>query len=53
MKLFKNLFLAVVTSLLLTAGFAKAAESFDTVTRGSEQQSTHFVPPTPSCVILN
>jgi len=38
MKSFKNVFLAALASLLLSVGFAKAAESFDSVGSGSHEE---------------
>lgn len=52
MKIFKHLLFAVITSLLLTAGLATAAESFDTVTTSTQLQRVNDTPPTPACVIL-
>ena len=51
MKTFKHLFLAFVTSLLLTAGLAKAAESFDVVTRSSHVQPTDICLSAPPCIV--
>ncbi len=51
MKTFKYVFLAFVTSLLLTAGLAKAAESFDVVTRSSQVQATAIGPSVAPCII--
>ena len=52
MKTFKHLLFAVITSLLLTAGLATAAESFDMVATSSQVQRVNDVPPNPSCVVL-
>ena len=47
MKTFKHLLFAVITSLLLTAGLATAAESFDMVTTSSQVQQVNDAPPMP------
>jgi hypothetical protein len=51
MKTFKHLFLALVTSLLLSAGLANAAESLDVVTHSSSVKHVDGGPPTIPCVI--
>jgi hypothetical protein len=51
MKTFKQLLFAIITSLLLTAGLAKAAESFDVVVTGSQLQQVNDSPPIPPCVV--
>ncbi|MDD2765373.1 MAG: hypothetical protein PHE83_15530 [Opitutaceae bacterium] len=50
MKTIKHLVFAAITSLLLTAGLAQAAESFDTVTTGSHVEQVQDGLPTPSCI---
>jgi hypothetical protein len=50
MKSIKHLAFALITSLLLTAGLAKAAESFDVVSKSSLVQQTVNVNPTPPCI---
>jgi hypothetical protein len=50
MKIFKHLLFAVITSLLLTAGLAKAAESFDTMATSAQLQRVNTVPPALPCV---
>lgn len=51
MKSFKHLLFALITSLLLTAGLAKAAESFDAVSKSSLVQHTVNLDPGLPCVI--
>lgn len=51
MKTFKQLLFALITSLLLTAGLAKAAESFDVVSKSSLVQQTVNMEPSLPCVI--
>jgi hypothetical protein len=51
MKTFKHVFLAFVTSLLLTAGLAKAAESFDVVTRSHQVQAAAIGPGVSPCIV--
>jgi hypothetical protein len=51
MKPFKHLLFALITSLLLTAGFAKAAESFDVVSKSSLVQQTVNLDPSLPCII--
>ena len=48
----KSILFAVITSLLLTAGLARAAESFDVVTTSSHVNQTVSDYPSPSCVVL-
>jgi hypothetical protein len=52
MKNFKHLFFALLTSLLLTAGFAKAAESFDAVSSSSQVHRTVPQPSAAPCIII-
>jgi hypothetical protein len=47
----KHILFAVVTSLLLTAGLARAAESFDVITTSSQVKSVNDAPPIASCTI--
>jgi hypothetical protein len=48
MKSIKHLVLALISSLLLTAGLAKAAESFDVVGKSSlVQQTVNMLPSIP------
>jgi hypothetical protein len=51
MKTIKHLLFALITSILLTAGFAKAAESFDVVTKSSLVEQTVNMEPGLPCVI--
>jgi hypothetical protein len=51
MKTFKHLLFAVITSLLLTAGLAKAAESFDTVATSTQLQRVNDMPPSLPCAV--
>lgn len=51
MKTIKHLLFAVITGLLLTAGLAKAAESFDVVTTNSKVTVVYDDPSGPPCVI--
>jgi outer membrane biogenesis lipoprotein LolB len=51
MKTIKHLLLAIISSLLLTAGLAKAAESFDVVGTSSQVQQVQDGPGAPLCVI--
>ncbi|MFA5058284.1 MAG: hypothetical protein WC485_09240 [Opitutaceae bacterium] len=51
MKTIKHLVFALITSLLLTAGLAKAAESFDAVTTSSHAEQVQDGFPSPSCII--
>jgi len=53
MKSIKHLLFAVTASLLLAAGLARAAESFDAVATNSQVQQVNDGIPTPSCVILS
>jgi type 1 fimbria pilin len=47
----KHILFAVITGLLLTAGFARAAESFDLVSKSTlVQQTVNIVPGVP-CTI--
>jgi hypothetical protein len=49
----KHILFAVITSLLLTAGLARAAESFDLVATNSKVTVIYDgLPGGPSCVIL-
>lgn len=51
MKTFKHLLFAVITSLLLTAGLAKAAASFDVVATSTQVRQVNDGPvPTPACI---
>jgi hypothetical protein len=49
----KHILFAVITGLLLTAGLARAAESFDLVTKSSQVEQTQDFPGGPSCIIEN
>jgi hypothetical protein len=49
----KQILFAAIASLLLTAGLAKAAQSFDLVTTSSQIVLADDNPSGPSCVILN
>ena len=51
MKSIKHLAFALITSLLLTVGLAKAAESFDVVSKSSLVQQTAIVNPTLPCIL--
>jgi len=51
MKTIKQLLFAVITSLLLTAGLAKAAASFDIVATNHQVKVVYDDPPTPSCIV--
>jgi hypothetical protein len=51
MKSIKHVLLAIISSLLLTAGFAKAAESFDVVGKSTVVQQTVNTNPTKPCSI--
>jgi hypothetical protein len=53
MKTIKHILFAVTTSVLLTAGFARAAESFDVVTTDSQVQQVQDGPGGPSCIIVH
>jgi hypothetical protein len=53
MKSIKQLLFALITSLLLTAGLAKAAESFDLVTTHSQVQQVQAFPGSAPCIIEN
>lgn len=48
----KHILFAVITSLLLTAGLARAAESFDVVTTSPHVNQTVADYPTAPCVII-
>jgi hypothetical protein len=48
----KSILFAVITSLLLTAGLARAAESFDLMTTNSKVTVVYDGLPGPSCVVL-
>jgi hypothetical protein len=50
MKSIKQLLLALISSLLLTAGLANAAESFDVVGKSVLVKQTVNVNPTRPCV---
>jgi hypothetical protein len=50
MKSIKHVILALITSLLLTAGLAKAAESFDAVSKSSLVQQTVNLTPGVPCI---
>ena len=50
MKSIKHVILALITSLLLTAGLAKAAESFDVVSKSSLVQQTVNATPSLPCI---
>jgi hypothetical protein len=52
MKSIKRLLFAVTASLLLAAGLARAAESFDVVATNSQVQQVNDGNPGTSCVIL-
>ncbi len=47
----RQLLLAIVSTLLLTAGFAKAAESFDVVAKSGDVTQTVNVDPGFPCVL--
>ena len=51
MKTFKHLIFALIASLLLTAGLAKAAQSFDVVAKSSLVEQTVNSYPSLPCVI--
>jgi hypothetical protein len=51
MKSIKHVLLAIISSLLLTAGFAKAAESFDVVATHFRVESVKVGPGGRACVI--
>jgi hypothetical protein len=51
MKSIKHLAFALITSLLLTAGLAKAAESFDVVSKSSLSQQTVNANPSVPCIL--
>jgi len=54
MNTMKRLLFAVTASLLLAAGLARAAESFDQVAVSTNVQHVNDgVPPTGSCIIPN
>jgi hypothetical protein len=50
MKSIKQLLLALISSLLLTAGLASAAESFDVVGKSSLVQQTVNLTPSVPCI---
>ena len=50
MKTLKYLLFAIITSLLLSAGFAKAAESFDVVATSTQLRQVNDFPPSPPCI---
>ena len=47
----KQILFAVITGLLLTAGLARAAESFDLVSASSKIERVQDLPGGPSCTI--
>ena len=47
----KHILFAVITSLLLTAGLARAAQSFDIVTTHSQVVLADDNPSGPGCII--
>ena len=49
----KHILFAVITSLLLTAGLARAAQSFDIVTTHSQVVLADGNPGGPGCIIEN
>jgi hypothetical protein len=49
----KQILFAVITGLLLTAGLARAAQSFDLVTTSSHVNQIVSDYPSPSCIIEN
>ena len=49
----KQILFAVITGLLLTAGLARAAQSFDLVTTSSRVVLVNDSPSGPSCIIEN
>lgn len=51
MKTIKHVLLALITSLLLTAGLARAAQSFDVVSKSSLVQQTVNTDPGLPCTI--
>jgi len=51
MNTMKRFLFAVTASLLLAAGLARAAESFDVVATNSHVQQVNDTLPTPPCVI--
>jgi uncharacterized membrane protein YphA (DoxX/SURF4 family) len=51
MKTIKHILFAVVAGILLTAGFAKAAESFDLVATNSQVRQVNDEPPTVPCIV--
>ena len=51
MKTIKHLLFALITSLLLTAGLARAAQSFDVVTTHSQVVLADDGPGGPGCII--
>jgi hypothetical protein len=51
MKSIKHLAFALITSLLLTAGLAKAAESFDVVSKSSLVEPTVNLAPGLPCIL--
>jgi len=51
MKTLKHLICALIASLLLTAGLAKAAQSFDVVANSSLTQQTVNVDPGRPCIV--
>jgi len=48
----KHILFAVITSLLFTAGLARAAQSFDIVSTHSQVESVQDGPGGASCVII-
>lgn len=53
MKTIKHFLFAAITSLLLTAGLAQAAESFDVVSSNSQVTPVVQDGPGISCIVLN
>jgi hypothetical protein len=51
MKTIKHLLFALITSLLLTAGLAKAAESFDVVSKSTLVEQIVNLDPGLPCII--
>jgi hypothetical protein len=50
MKSFKHVLFALISSLLLTAGLAQAAESFDAVSKSTLVQQTVSLAPSLPCI---
>ena len=53
MKTFKHLLFALIASLLLTAGLAKAAAPFDSVRASTQMERVDGGPPSLPCIIEN